>query len=190
MFVSHDFEGQGGQGLLLGDLPDYHPFLIGMGTLHRGDIHRGREIVAYCVKEHLYPFVLQGRAAQYRDYLGTDGSLAYGLLNLRLPYGLLPEVHLHKPFHLFCHLLYHLFTHLFDEGHVLSGYVYLFIFCTQFLSFVRPGLHSYQVYTTLEILFFSKGYLYGNWFCSQLLPDLFHHLKEVGAYPVQFVYKT
>ena len=86
--VGHDLEGERREGLLVRGMP--HDRLVGahLDALDRRDVGRRRQVIDDSVEQRLDAFVLEGRAAQYRDKSRGDRALADAALQ-RFDIGLL-----------------------------------------------------------------------------------------------------
>jgi len=75
-----------------------HHVALGVYPLHRRDIQGRRQVSHHRVQERLYPFVLEGRAAQYRHDLQGNGAPPERRLDQAVLHRFVGQVALHDAF--------------------------------------------------------------------------------------------
>src|SRR2546425_7322644 len=119
VLIVHDLEGQRRERRVVGRLPLFDLFGLGIDALDRRDVQGRRQVVDHRIQQRLHALVLEGRAAEDRKELHADRTLAHGRLQLggrdRLAvYVLLHQVlvDLGEPFDHFLSILLDLLLHV------------------------------------------------------------------------------
>ncbi len=114
--VAQQLEGQGRQRrrIRAGTL---HHVAFGVQPLHRRHIQGRRQVAHHRVQQRLHPFVLEGRAAQYRHDFQADGAPPQRRLDQAVLHRFVGQVPLHDAFIHFGQ----------DLQHLVSGLGHLFL---------------------------------------------------------------
>ena len=184
--VAQKLEGQRRQRRLIRAGPLHH-VALGVQPLYRGDIQGRRQVGHHRVQERLHPFVLEGRAAQYRHDLQGNGAPPERRLDQAVLHRFVGQVALHDALIHFGQDLQNLGAGL---GHLLGVSLGdlpdLKVHALANIVIIE-GFQVDEVDHPLEFVFFPDGKLQEHRSGLEALP---HHLQapgQVRAHPVHLV---
>ena len=186
--IGHDLEGQGGECLVVGRLPQQLDLrVVDVRSLDVLDVRRGWQVVDHGVKERLDSLVLEGGSAAHRHEHSLEGSLPDEPPDLLLARDLTLEIHHHG---LVVHLaggLDELLAPLLGLSNVLLADRVLVEGGSQVLSVPGDLLHLDQVNHSLEVLLGADGDLDQQRIGPQVRDNHVAGPEVVGAHAVHLV---
>mmetsp|Transcript_23154 Transcript_23154/g.50833 ORF Transcript_23154/g.50833 Transcript_23154/m.50833 type:complete len:564 (+) Transcript_23154:1196-2887(+) len=188
--VSHDLEGQGGEGgLVLGSAAQGNLGVVDVHTLDISNVQRGRQVVSDSVQQGLHTLVLEGGTADHGGEHLVDGTLADQPLDGSLiGHGAIEVGGQHVVVQLH-NVIDQLLAVLLGLGlHVIRD-VALLKLGTQLLTSPDNSLHLDQVNHALELLLRANGQLDDQGLGTQVLNHHLHAVVEVSTQAIHLVHK-